>query len=178
MANGDEESVLGSPPERSDKGTTEEPSEDALFRYFLHIFGDDHPKLPVYLRDKRDGGDGVPFVLRLLDEGEIEKVEARVGAFKYQEQKGPAWVREPLAAALVSINGLDVPENLDKRRELVRGWHRAIVQRLFQGYQLLEGEELAAYQIALDPKDFPGEDSGLSSSSGEFGESESSPSNP
>lgn len=89
---------------------------------------------------------GVPVVLRTLTVQENQDV-LEVGAGLPDTLKADLQNSETIARALVSVNGVDLPDEVEERVALVKGWKGAVVQLLGSAYIRLcrtESEELAA----------------------------------
>ena len=121
---------------------------DALL---ARITAETPPTTTVYLRLFRNSPeDGSPVVLRLLTGAQDELVRQAVGKLPNDDEKAGAWIREPLMHALVSIDGITVPEDLNQRQKLLAKLPSAVIAELFRAYQVLDADELAAQQAVVD----------------------------
>ena len=126
-----------------------EKEELAALRY---LFGSQPVTGTYYLRDAHDDKTaGVPFVLRALSAAENMAVLAEVGSKASQEEKGGLWMRAPLAYSLVSIGGLQMPPDVERRREVIAAWPYPVLFQLASAYEEF-AEGLIAAQQYMDER--------------------------
>lgn len=93
---------------------------------------------------------GVPVVLRTLTTRENQEVLESGKSILDPVLKADLQNAETVARALVSINGTNLPETVEERVALVKGWKGAVVTLLGEAYILLFNAERTA--LAALPK--------------------------
>lgn len=151
---------------------------DDLERHFSTIFGEEAPTVTVPVLTFGNSPRTVPVVLRLVTEEQDNAVRAAVGKNATDEEKAAAWIREPLVHSLVSIDGLEVPDDAALRRRVLMRWHKPIIATLYAAYRDLDSAEMEAQQAVLRADPLPGADSGPSSAPREPGATADSPGAP
>lgn len=140
-----------------------ETLDDVLER----ISSDGPPTKTIYLRlFKNSPPEGSPVVLRLLDGEKLRDISQRIGKLPNDDEKAPAWIRYPIAWSFITIDGIPVPENWEKRYALVYKLSDPVITELYRAYSNLESDELLAQQKIVDAADSPnsfGADSGEAS---------------
>lgn len=130
---------------------------DALFD---RITSEKPPETTVLVQLFANSPEPTPFVLRLLNEEQLRDVDRAVGALKTDEEKAHAWISEPIARAIVSIDGVIVPDDLAVRHKILSGRHQPLLATLFEAYQVLDAEESDAQRAIADAKNPRGATSG------------------
>lgn len=136
-------------------------SED-VFAAAAAVFGPPRSRT-VLIRLSQDAGDGVPFVLQLMEGEEPLAMIHHIASLPTKEEKDFAWIREPLVFGLRSVNGRALPPDIPARRKLVYGWVRPVVLHLVQAYNEMELEEEAALNAVEHSPNPSGATSGPSS---------------
>ena len=148
----------------------------SLDDYLDAAFDATPPRVTVHIKMFNNSPRATPFVLQLLTEQQEREVRKYVGTLASEEEKVGAWIGEPIAHALVAINGKPVTGTIAERRELVDLLTKPRLAALYEGYRDLDRAEMEA-QAAIAQADplAAGAASGPPSAPGAAGPSGDSP---